>query len=101
MISLNGRVTVDSSPALRERLLALLNRPSPPALTVDLSDLAYIDFSGIATLVEALRIARLRHTKLQLRGLRDGPRHLFEVAGLLHLFDTNGETDHSSVPKVP
>ena len=101
VICLSGRVTVDSSPGLRKQLLALLGQQSPPTLIVDLSELSYIDCSGIATLIEALRIARQRHTKLQLRGLRDGPRHLLEVTGLLHLFDTNGETGHSSVSKVP
>jgi len=100
-VCLSGRVSVDSSPELREQLHAALERQPLPTLTIDMSKLTYIDCSGIATLVEALRNARQRHTKLQLRGLRDGPRHLLEVTGLLHLFDTNGETDHSSLPKVP
>ena len=101
VICLGGRVTLDSSPGLRKQLLALLSRPFPPTLIIDLSQLSYIDCSGIATLIEALRIARQSHTNLQLRGVRDGPRHLLEVTGLLHLFDSNGETDHSSVSKVP
>jgi len=96
LVCLGGRVTVDSSPELRSQLLLLLNQPNPPTLIIDLSDLSFIDCSGIATLIEALRIARQRHTNLQLRGLRDAPRHLLEVTGLLHLFDANGETDHSS-----
>ena len=101
VVCLGGRVTIDSSPDLRKQLLALLRRRSLPTLIIDLSQLSYIDCSGIATLIEALRIAHQHNTKLQLRGVRDGPRHLLEVTGLLHLFDTNGETDHSSVPKVP
>ena len=101
LVGLGGRVTIDSSPDLRNRLLALFSRRSLPTLIIDLSQLSYIDCSGIATLIEALRIAHQHNTKLQLRGVRDGPRHLLEVTGLLHLFDTNGETDHSSVPKVP
>ena len=101
VICLSGRVTIDSSPGLRKQLHALLSQQSPPTLIVDLSELSYIDCSGIGTLIEALRIARQHHTKLQLRGLRDGPRHLLEVTGLLHLFDTNGEMDHSPVSKVP
>ena len=101
VVCLGGRVTVESSPDLRKQLLALLSQQSPPALIIDLSELSYIDCSGIATLIEALRIAHKRKTVLQLSGLHDGPRHLLEVTGLLHLFDTNGGTDHSSVPKVP
>lgn len=101
LVSLGGRVTVDSSPGLRQQLLALLSQQFLPTLIIDLSELSYIDCSGIATLIEALRIARQHHSKLQLRGVRDGPRHLLEATGLSRLFDTNGGTDHSSVPKVP
>jgi anti-sigma B factor antagonist len=100
VVCLGGRVTVDSSPRLREQLLALLSRRSPPTLIIDLSDLAYIDCSGIATLIEALRIAHQRNSELQLRGLHDGPRHLLEVTGLLRLFDSNGPKDGSSGSKV-
>jgi len=100
VVCLGGRVTVDSSPALRKQLLALLSRGSLPTLIIDLSELSYIDCSGIATLIEALRIARQRHTNLQVRGVRDGPRHLLEVTGLLHLFETGGGTDHSSISRV-
>ena len=95
VVRLQGRVTVDSSPDLRARLLELLKRPCPSTIAIEMSDLTYLDFSGIATLIEALRNARRRNIKLQLRGLHDGPRHLLEVAGLLSLFDTDGQkNDH-------
>jgi len=100
LVWLGGRVTIDSSPDLRKRLLTLLSRRSLPTLIIDLSGLSYIDCSGIATLIEALRIARQRHTNLQVRGVRDGPRHLLEVTGLLHLFETGGGPDHSSISRV-
>ena len=100
LVCLDGRVTVDSSPRLRKQLLALLSRPSPPTLIIDLSQLSYIDCSGIATLIEALRIAHQRNSELELRGLRDGPRHLLEVSGLLRLFDTDGPKDGSSGSKA-
>ena len=100
VVCLAGRVTVDSSPALRMQLLALLSRGSLPTLIIDLSQLSYIDCSGIATLIEALRIARQRNSELQLRGLRDGPRHLLEVTGLLGLFTTNGQPSTCAGSKV-
>ena len=100
LIRLSGRVSVDSSPDVRERLHALLKRQSLPKLTIDLAELTYLDCSGVATLIEALRIARSRKTRLQLRGLRDRPRHLLEVTGLLRLFETNERTSGSSVSEV-
>jgi anti-sigma B factor antagonist len=95
-----GKVNIDSSPDLRRQLLDLLQEQPLPKVTIDLSDLSYIDCSGIATLVEALRIAHQRSTKLQLRGVRDGPRHLLEVTGVLQLFDVDGGSDRSSASKV-
>jgi len=99
-VSLTGRVTVDSSPALRDQLLAILDRKSLSTLTIDLEEVSYIDLSGIATLVEALKIARTRKTTLQLRGLHDRPRYLLEVSGLLGLFETNGRSNGASESKV-
>jgi anti-anti-sigma factor len=57
-------------------------------LTVDLSDVPYMDLSGVATLLEALKKARARKTGLELTGLHDRPRYLLEVTGLLSLFET-------------
>jgi anti-anti-sigma factor len=65
-----------------------------------LSELTYIDCSGVATLIEALRIARRRKTLLQLRGLCNRPRYLLEVTGLLHLFETDGQASGASVSEV-
>jgi len=100
LVRLSGRVSVDSSPDLRERLHAVLKRQSLLALTIDLSELTYIDCSGLATLIEALRIARRRKTQLHLRGLHDRPRYLLEVTGLLRLFETNGQASGSCVSEV-
>jgi len=100
LVCLSGRVSVDSSPGLRNRLLAILDRKSLSTLTIDLAEAPYIDCSGIATLVEALRIAHTRKTSLQLRGLHDRLRYLFEVTGLQSLFETNGLTTGSSTSKV-
>jgi len=68
-------------------------------LVIDLSDVPYVDLSGVATLLEALRITRSRKTGLQLRGLHDRPRYLLEVTGLLSLFETSG-IDFRSIQKA-
>jgi anti-sigma B factor antagonist len=99
-VCVRGRLSIDSSPDLRDQLLKILDRQSLPALTIDLADLTYMDCSGIATLVEALKIAHARNTELLLKGLHDRPRYLLEVTGLLYLFETKGRTNGSSVPKA-
>ena len=89
LVCLSGRLSIDSSPGVRDQLLAILDQEPPPILTIDLAGVNYIDASGLATLVEALKLAHGHKTFLQLRGLQDRPRYLLEVTGLLRLFESN------------
>jgi len=101
LVRLRGRLSIDSSPAFRDRLLAMLRRQSPAAaVIVDLTEVSYIDASGVATLVEGLKAARNRQTTLCLQGLQGRVRHLFEVTGLLTLFETSGCRSATSAAKV-
>jgi anti-sigma B factor antagonist len=89
-----GRLDIDSSPALRTRLLTTLQGPSCNVLILDLSAVTHIDSSGVATLVESLRIARSHNTELRLQGLEGRLLRLFQLTGILALF--NGSTRTSS-----
>ena len=91
LVRLSGRINVDSSPDLRDRLLPiLLNKPSPRTVTVDLAGVPYIDLSGIATLIEALKIARHHQTGFCLQGLSGSVLRLFQVTSVLDLFEASG-----------
>ncbi len=90
LVSLGGRLTIDSSPELRNQLLGVLYGETLENLTIDLSGVPYMDLSGVATLLETLRLARGRNTSLELKELQDRPRYLLEVTGLLSLFETCG-----------
>src|SRR5437773_350240 len=57
LVCLSGRLSIDSSPGVRDQLLTILDRESLLTLTIDLAEVTYIDCSGLATLVEALKIA--------------------------------------------
>ena len=84
---LSGRITVDSAPEFRASLLGMLRAPDCQRLEVSFSEVAYIDTSGIAVLVEALKSARGFGKKLELSGLHDRPRYLLESSGLLSFFE--------------
>jgi anti-anti-sigma factor len=87
IVRLKGRVDVDSSPDVRDRLRAiLLTNPLPHAVSVDLAGVTSIEASGIATLIEALKVARHREIRFHLQG-HGSVFQLFESAGLLALFD--------------
>lgn len=100
IMRLHGHVNIDSSPTLRDQLLALLRSQSAVAVMVDLADVPYIDSSGLATLIEGLKIAHTRRTRLCLQGLQGRLLHLFQVTGVLTLFDASGCISDSSSSKV-
>jgi anti-sigma B factor antagonist len=87
LASLKGRIDIDSSPAVRDELIALLHAPHPRTVGIDLSGVTHFDSSGIATLIEALKIARNCRTELRLQGLHDRLYRLLEATGILSLFD--------------
>ena len=81
-VAVAGRTTVDTSPYLRSVLLGLLRRCTAPVVVIDVSALSYLDMSGIATLLEALKAARERSVKLRLTGMSGQARTLAEIAQL-------------------
>jgi anti-sigma B factor antagonist len=85
-ITMEGRVTIDNSNEVRERLAAAL-RLQPSQLDVDLSRVTYIDLSGLATLLEATRIARGQNGRLLLNGIQGQVAYLLEATHLAELFD--------------
>jgi anti-sigma B factor antagonist len=87
-VRLHGQLSIDSSPVLRDRLLAILQGQPPKSIIVDLTELSFIEASGIATLLEALKIARNRHVTLCLKGLHGRVIRLFQVTGLQAVFET-------------
>jgi anti-sigma B factor antagonist len=89
-VAIEGRVTIDSSPAMRSKLLDAL-KSKPAEMVVDLSRVTYIDTSGLATLVEASRIAHQQGARLVLTGIQGQIRYLFDVSHLDQLFDIAAE----------
>ncbi|HTB14834.1 MAG TPA: STAS domain-containing protein [Bryobacteraceae bacterium] len=90
---LDGSITIDSSPELRRVLFRMIKAPDSRRLTLDFSEVDYIDTSGLAVLIEALRFSRQLGKSLQLSGLRERPRYLLESTGLLALFDEASTTE--------
>ena len=95
-----GRIDIDSSPALRDRFLALFATPHARIVSIDLSTVTFIDSSGVATLIEALKIARSYNTELRLQGLEGRLLGLFQSTGILSLFNGSTAKDSQSGSKA-
>jgi anti-sigma B factor antagonist len=89
-VQVTGRVTVDSSPQLRSTLLRLLRQEARGVLTIDVSMVSYLDTSGIATLLEALKSAQQRSIKLRLVGMTGQAKMLADVLELHEIFIASG-----------
>jgi anti-sigma B factor antagonist len=101
VIRLSGRVDVDSSPQLRDRLRSILSAKTlPQGILVDLAGVAYIETSGVATLIEALRSARHHQIHFRLQGLSGATLRLFQVTGVLALFEAGNPAEGGSGQKV-
>jgi anti-sigma B factor antagonist len=85
VIAPEGDIDLSRSPTLRSTLRDAQAK-KPGRLVVDLSAVDYMDSSGVATLVEALQIARRNNTKMVLCGMKDRVRSIFEIARLDTVF---------------
>jgi anti-sigma B factor antagonist len=95
LASLKGRIDIDSSPAVRDQLIALLHATHSGTVSIDLSGVTHIDSSGVAILIETLKIARGNKTELRLRGLSEELYRLFEATRILSLFDGSSRANRS------
>lgn len=80
-----GDIDLSRSPSFRRQLSAV-QETRPSRLIVDLDGVPYMDSSGVATLVEAMQIARKQGARLILCGLRERVRSIFEIARLDTVF---------------
>ena len=101
MMYLSGRIDIGSSPQMRDELLALLQTQTPPGtIAIDLVGVAYMDTSGMATLVEALKFARMGNVRMYLRGLQGRLLHLVQSTGIGSLIDTRETANALSAKEV-
>ncbi len=85
VVAVRGEIDVATSPALRDELYATIDRGAR-VLVVDLSQLAFIDSSGLGVLVATLKHIKERDGELVLRGLDHPALRVFEITGLTELF---------------
>jgi len=94
VLSPSGDVDLSRSPALRESIRkAFLAKPR--RLVVNLEAVEYMDSSGVATLVEAMQLARRADARMVLCGLTGPVRSILEIARLDTVFRIVATTDEA------
>jgi anti-sigma B factor antagonist len=84
VVALEGEVDLQHSPRLRKVLMDLMLERRD--VFVDLGRVAYIDSSGIASLVEAYQMARKNSTRFALIAVSDVARRVLQLARLDRVF---------------
>jgi anti-sigma B factor antagonist len=91
IVAFTGEVDLESSPAAREVLLKCLESTSK--VIVDLSEVTYIDSSGVASLVEALQAAKKNGSQFSLAATSEPTRRVLELARLDKVFTLYDSVD--------
>lgn len=86
IIAVEGEVDMHTSPKFLD-LLGTAFRRNPPGIVLDLSDVPFMDSSGIAVLVEGLRWGKKEGTRFILAGLQENVSHSLELAKLKDFFE--------------
>ncbi|MFH0963584.1 MAG: STAS domain-containing protein [Planctomycetota bacterium] len=85
VIDIAGDVNMLTSDSLRDELKELV-KENETRVAINLSGVAFMDSSGIATLVECLGRVRKQGGTLRLFGVRDRIRDMFAMARLDKMF---------------
>lgn len=84
VVALDGEVDLQTSPQARQALLEAVGQGKP--LVVDLSQVGYIDSSGVASLVEALQTAKKAGQDFALAAVSEGALRVLKLARLDKVF---------------
>jgi anti-sigma B factor antagonist len=81
VVAVRGELDVSTAPRLKETLGQLIDK-GVRDLTLDLTDLVFIDSNGLHALVASLKRLRERDGTLRLRAPRPNVRKVLEIVGL-------------------
>ena len=90
MVRCSGRLTAETSLDLKTEVKALL--PNKRPVILDLSELAYMDSSGLGTLVGLYISAKGAKCELQLLNLSPRIRELLSITNVLSEFESCGRS---------
>src|SRR3990170_206302 len=89
VIALSGEVDTEEAPKVRRALLDSTKQKRD--ILVDLSQVTYIDSSGVASLIEGLQAARKQKNDLALVSVSQRARRVLELAHLDKVFTIHAD----------
>jgi anti-sigma B factor antagonist len=87
VVDVVGDIDLYNSPEVRKVLLEALKDKKAPRVIVNLKEVRYIDSSGVASLVEGLKVSRNLNSRFMLYGLSPAAREVLELSRLIKVFE--------------
>jgi anti-sigma B factor antagonist len=88
-VRVSGEIDVSTAPSLRECLATLADEP---VVAVDLSEVAFVESSGLGVLVAEHKRRRAAGHELVIIGSSPLAQRVFEITGLDHVLNLDGGT---------
>ena len=98
ILDVSGDIDLATSPELRKALLRELRELRIPRVVLNLKEVRYIDSSGVASLVEALKASRDLGSRLVLFGLNSAVREVLQLSKLLKIFEIADTEEQAVAP---
>lgn len=85
VLELSGEVDVLSAPKLKETIIEHITNKAQ-LIIVDLTEVEYLDSTGLGTLIGSLKRTREAKTRLSIVGMNARLRRLFDITGIDKIF---------------
>ncbi|AGX02295.1 MULTISPECIES: anti-sigma factor antagonist [Bacillaceae] len=89
---ISGEIDAYTAPKLRESLFPLSEKEAVE-MVVDLSEVSYMDSTGLGVFVGVFKNVRSNNGKFQIVGLSERLKRLFEITGLADIIDINSQIE--------
>ena len=93
VMELAGEIDMKCSAKIKDKFKEIF-RQKPRSVIVDMTEVNFMDSSGLAVLVGALKQSRINNSELKLAGLTKDVKGIFEICRLetiFQIFDTTDE----------
>ncbi len=87
IVDVVGDIDLHNSREVRRVMLDAFQQKRAPRVIVNLKGVRYIDSSGVASLVEGLKVSRSMGSRLILFGLSPAAREVLELSRLAKVFE--------------
>ena len=98
IFDLSGDIDFANSPEVRQSVLREIQEIRPSRVVVNLTEVRYIDSSGVASLVEGLKASRDFGSRFILFGLSTAAREVLQLSRLLKVFEVYDSEDAALAP---